>query len=99
MAEPASDDLRTVTHLSPRFSAGPDTSAENHRGAPPPCQVIGDDEKFIRLMIQLALEGERITGASEEGGNVTTAEEKSDPFHVPLPDEVPVHNRPESSPE
>ncbi|KFG71424.1 hypothetical protein FM21_34665 [Streptomyces mutabilis] len=44
----------------------------------------------MRLLIHLALQGERITGASEEGGNMTTADEKTDPFHVPLPDEVPV---------
>ncbi|MFF8994028.1 hypothetical protein ACF09H_29690 [Streptomyces sp. NPDC014983] len=45
---------------------------------------------FIRLLIHLALQGERITGASEEGANMTTADEMPDPFHVPLPDEVPV---------
>lgn len=48
------------------------------------------NEQFIRLLIHLALQGERVTGASEEGGNMTTADEKTDPFHVPLPDEVPV---------
>ncbi|MFG2210527.1 hypothetical protein [Streptomyces sp. NPDC048638] len=42
------------------------------------------------MLIHLALEGERITGASEEGGIVTTADEKRDPFHVPLPPEAPV---------
>ncbi|MFE7485044.1 hypothetical protein [Streptomyces sp. NPDC057552] len=56
----------------------------------PPARTEADhDEKFIRLLIHLALQGERITGASEEGGKMTTADEKTDPFHVPLPEEVP----------
>ncbi|MET9779336.1 hypothetical protein ABZ023_34705 [Streptomyces sp. NPDC006367] len=54
------------------------------------CDEADHNEKFICLLIHLALQGERITGASEEGGNMTTADEKTDPFHVPLPDEVPV---------
>ncbi|WP_189971437.1 hypothetical protein [Streptomyces violascens] len=53
------------------------------------CEDADHNEHFIRMLIQLALEGERITGASEEGGIVTTADEKSDPFHVPLPAELP----------
>ncbi|MFF7115627.1 hypothetical protein ACFY91_25405 [Streptomyces albogriseolus] len=95
MAEPAD---QTITRLPSRFSADSHKSAEKPHKTPLTCEDIDDDEKFIRMMIHLALKGERITGASEEGGHVTTAEEQSDPFHVPLPDEVPVHNSPQSSP-
>lgn len=95
MAEPADQELQTITRLPSRLSADSHKSAERPHETPLTCEDIDDDEKFIRLVLQLALTGERISGASEEGGNVTTAEEKSDPFHVPLPDEVPVHKGPE----
>ncbi|MFF7953727.1 hypothetical protein [Streptomyces griseorubiginosus] len=96
MAE-AADDLRADAHLSCSLTGDSCKSAKRCREKPVTREGIGVDEMFIRMMIHLALEGERITGASEEGGHVTTAEEQCDPFHVPLPDEVPVHNSPGSA--
>ena len=83
----------TVTYLP---SARPPVS-ESLAGSDPKralsCENTDDNEEFIRLLIPLALAGERITGASEEGGNMTNAGETPDPFHVPLPPEVQVDNR------
>ncbi|MEO3976811.1 hypothetical protein [Streptomyces sp. CAU 1734] len=61
------------------------------RGRPHPVRALAcddHDEQFIRMLIHLALEGEQITGAFEEGGTVTSADD--DPYHVPLPAEVPM---------
>ncbi|TLQ39301.1 hypothetical protein [Streptomyces marianii] len=89
MAEPLRQGRFRAACLGPGASPGP-----THRAVPMPgpgtCSEADHDEKFIRLLIHLALQGERITGASEEGGTMTTADDKTDPFHVPLPDEVPV---------
>ncbi|MFJ3169302.1 hypothetical protein ACIPJK_00835 [Streptomyces roseus] len=65
-------------------------AAHSSAAGPLTCHDADHNEKFIHMLIHLALRGERITGASEEGGKMTTADEKADPFHVPLPDEVPV---------
>ncbi|MFD6329204.1 hypothetical protein ACFWGI_06445 [Streptomyces niveus] len=55
----------------------------------PARKVIDHNEQFIRMLIHLALDGERISGAFEEGGTMTTADENPDPRHAPLPDDGP----------
>lgn len=90
MAEPASEDLHTVTSLGPGSSPGPRRSHCSRPLPPLTCADVDHNEQFIRMMIHLALRGERITGASEEGGNMTTADEKTDPLHIPLPHDTPV---------
>ncbi|MBQ0891445.1 hypothetical protein KBZ94_42285 [Streptomyces sp. RM72] len=89
MAEPLQGGRSRAASLGPGAPPGPKPRALPPAG--PLARTEADhNEKFIRLLIHLALQGERVTGASEEGGNMTTADEKTDPFHVPLPDEVPV---------
>ncbi|WP_329020540.1 hypothetical protein [Streptomyces sp. NBC_01601] len=89
MAEPVGDGLQPATHLRHGSPAGTDQPAGDHRKASLTCEDVGDDEQFIRLMIQLALAGERVSGASEEGGIVTTADETADRHHGSLPPEAP----------
>ncbi|MFD4525511.1 hypothetical protein ACFWP7_16620 [Streptomyces sp. NPDC058470] len=90
MAEPASKGHHGWIRPGPGSVPGPGETRTSQLSGLLTCDDADHDEEFIRMLIHLALEGERITGASEEGGNVTTADEKTDPFHVPLPDEVPV---------
>ncbi|MCX4826527.1 hypothetical protein OG883_43605 [Streptomyces sp. NBC_01142] len=89
MAEPTREDLSSAARLGSGVPPGPRPHASSTAG-PLTCHDADHNEKFIRMLIHFALQGERITGASEEGGNMTTADEKTDPFHVPLPAEVPV---------
>ncbi|MER8119094.1 hypothetical protein [Streptomyces sp. NPDC094031] len=86
MAEP----LREVRSRTACSGPGAPPDPEPRTLRPPAHTEADHNEKFIRMLIHLALQCERITGASEEGGNMTTSHEKTDPFHVPLPDEVPV---------
>ncbi|WP_432137286.1 hypothetical protein [Streptomyces sp. bgisy154] len=86
------DTPHTVTYLPSARRPVAESLADSDPKSALSCENTDDNEEFIRLLIRLALAGERITGASEEGGNVTTADETSDPFHVPLPPEVPVDN-------
>lgn len=101
MAEPLSEDFPTVTYLGPGPSTGPGRPQADRTARSLTCEEADHNEQFVRMLIHFALQGERITGASEEGGNMTTADEKTDPYHVPLPDEVPVQEplgpRPEAS--
>ncbi|WP_332756977.1 hypothetical protein [Streptomyces sp. MT206] len=89
MAEPPRGGRSRAACLGPSAPPGP-RPRDLPTADPLTCNDADHDEKFIRLLIHLALQGERITGASEEGGNMTTADEKTDPFHVPPPDEMPV---------
>ncbi|MFJ4700583.1 hypothetical protein ACIP5N_21610 [Streptomyces sp. NPDC088768] len=85
MAEPLRELRSRKACSGPGRAPGPEPLAL--QPAEPPARTEADhDEKFIRL----ALQGERIAGASEEGGKMTAADEKTDSFHVPLPEEVPV---------
>ncbi|MCX4826436.1 hypothetical protein OG883_43130 [Streptomyces sp. NBC_01142] len=89
MTEPVRQDHPSAAHLGLGVPPGSGRPQAARPAGPLTCEDADHNEEFIRMLIHFALQGERITGASEEGGFVTTADEKSDPFHVPLPVEVP----------